>query len=160
MSEARRIATVESLNTRGKRLNLQQMMADFIAFLEDDDYTFAEIVGAFSNFALDEIGKMPCEKPSWEIASAVLKLSANKIMIILSRPSVREGCQYLRKSVAEFLETLQGEEYAFGEILLALVFYVEGKKRIDTSQKSAWGEVVTLLELAALQAQVEGRELP
>ena len=160
MSDAKRTATVEYLNARGRRLDLRKLTTDFVADLKEHNYTFPEIVEAFSNFALNEIGKIPCEQPSWEFVSAVLKLSANKIMIILSRPSVRERCQYLQKSVSEFVETLQGGRYAFSEILLALASYVEGKECIDTSQKSAWEEIITLLELAALQGQVEGRELP
>lgn len=159
MSDARRTATVEHLTARSRRLNLQEVTDDFVGDLKEQNYTFSEIVEAFSNFALNEIGKMPLEKPSWEIAAAVLKLSANKIMIILNHPSVRERCRYLQESVTEFAETLQGEEYAFSDILLALASYVEAKECIDT-QKSAWGEIVILLELAALQGQVEDRELP
>ncbi len=152
--------SLDYLNARSRRLNLQEISRNFIAFLEDNNYTFSEIIEAFSNYALKEIGKIPCEKPSWEIVSALLKFSANKIMIILKIPSVRERCQYLQKSVTEFVQTLQGEEYTFSDILLALASYVESKECVDASEKSAWGEIVTLLKLAALQGQVEGRELP
>lgn len=134
-------------------------MAEFIALLQKEGYSFSEILLAISEYATREKNKILCEKPSWEVVSAILELSAYQTMLILKYPAVRHKYVFLEQTITKFLQNLREDEYQFTEVLHALSSYVREEGNKNPNVESAWREVSLLLQLGAQQAQVEGREL-
>lgn len=139
---------------RRRRIELEKTVADFISLLKEEGYSFAEVLQALYNYAVQEKEKINSEKHTWEIVASVLELTSFQIMIISRHPAVRHKCVFLQKTTKKFIEELQSDEYRFSEILQALSQYASQESENNTGlEQMAWNEVVTLLKLGAQQAQ-------
>lgn len=160
---------LRNLAANNRRKTAEKTVTKLIEILLRDGYRFDNILQAMCDYAEAQIDYIPREKPSWEIIASLLQMAVtqtvvksededeltialNRMTDSVRRMDLQETRINLQQTMAEMIASLQEDRYRVTDILQAFTDYA--------TEKPTWRWTASLLQLAAQQAQVEGRELP
>ena len=155
---------------------LLDFIQELIAFLQQEDYQFLDLLQALSSYATRERRKDIVDNPAWETVSRYLTLSVAELAQSFGNVSkdldkmpkdlrlTYMFAGYFHRSVLLEMVTLWTHslehQCRFSDLLLGLSSHAAIKSQKDPDNTETWQFVAGLIKSAAEEAERIGKELP